>query len=94
MKHSGSAMLLHRIDEHQVDIDARRRRNTIMHGIGNVAEWCEDAWPGTPDARVIRGGSYLGFERDRLLTSAREHAAKANTRNDLGFRIVIDLGSN
>ena len=61
---------------------------------GNVAEWCEDAWPGTPDARVIRGGSYLGFERDHLLTSAREHAAKANTRNDLGFRIVIDLGSN
>ena len=58
---------------------------------GNVAEWNEDAWPGSPEERVTRGGSYLRFERDRLLTSAREHAPKTSTRNDLGFRIAIDL---
>ena len=60
---------------------------------GNVAEWNEDAWPGSPDERVIRGGSYLRFEPESLLTSAREHMPKANTRSDLGFRVVIDLGA-
>lgn len=60
---------------------------------GNVSEWCEDVWPGDPNQRVIRGGSYLGYERDGLLTSARQHAVKSSTRNDLGFRLVIDLGA-
>jgi formylglycine-generating enzyme required for sulfatase activity len=59
---------------------------------GNVAEWCEDVWPGAAIERVIRGGSYLSFERDSLLTSHRQHAPKDSQRADLGFRIVLDLG--
>ncbi len=59
---------------------------------GNVSEWCEDAWPGSAEERVTRGGSWLGYEKEDLLTSARGHALKNATRSDLGFRCVLDLG--
>jgi formylglycine-generating enzyme required for sulfatase activity len=60
---------------------------------GNVSEWCSDAWPGAPEERVIRGGSWLSYEKESLLTSARFHALKNVTRADLGFRCVLDLGT-
>ncbi|WP_395739458.1 formylglycine-generating enzyme family protein [Prosthecobacter sp.] len=60
---------------------------------GNVSEWCEDAWPGAAEERVIRGGSWLSFDKDALLTSARTHALKSVTRADLGFRVMLDLGT-
>jgi len=59
---------------------------------GNVSEWCQDPWPDAPEERVIRGGSWLGFEKETLLTSARNHALKNSFRADLGFRCVLDLG--
>ncbi|MFN0076438.1 MAG: formylglycine-generating enzyme family protein [Prosthecobacter sp.] len=58
---------------------------------GNVSEWCEDTWPGAPEERVIRGGSWLAYDKDALLTSARSHALKNSTRADLGFRCVLDF---
>ena len=58
---------------------------------GNVSEWCEDTWPGTAEERVIRGGSWLAYDKDTLLTSARSHALKNSSRSDLGFRCVLDL---
>ena len=58
---------------------------------GNVSEWTEDSWPSAPEERVIRGGSWLMFEHDRLLTSARDHAPKGSARADLGFRLVLEL---
>lgn len=60
---------------------------------GNVAEWCQDPWPGAPEERVIRGGSWLSFDKEALLTSARSHALKSSSRSDLGFRCVLDLGA-
>lgn len=60
---------------------------------GNVAEWCSDAWPGATEERVIRGGSWLSFDKDALLASARAHALKNSARADLGFRCVLDLGT-
>lgn len=60
---------------------------------GNVSEWCADAWPNAPEERVIRGGSWLSFDKDLLLTSARSHAFKNSTRADLGFRCALDLQS-
>jgi formylglycine-generating enzyme required for sulfatase activity len=40
---------------------------------------------------VIRGGSWLAYDKDALLTSARSHALKNTARADLGFRCVLDL---
>lgn len=74
-------------------VNSSRPNETGLHETGgNVAEWCADVWPGAPDERVIRGGSWLSFDKEALLTSARSHALKGSTRADLGFRCVLDLG--
>jgi len=75
-------------------VDSARANSLGIYEIGgNVSEWCADAWPGAPEERVIRGGSWLSFDKDTLLTSARFHALKNATRADLGFRCVLDLGT-
>ena len=58
---------------------------------GNVAEWCADPWPGAPGERVIRGGSWQGFDREQLLTSARRHGPAESAYIDVGFRCVLEL---
>lgn len=58
---------------------------------GNVAEWCNDAWPDAPEDRVVRGGSWLVAEKQSLLSSARGHSVKGAVRNDLGFRCVLQF---
>ena len=75
-------------------VDSSRANSLGLYEMGgNVSEWCADAWPGAPEERVIRGGSWLSFDKDALLTSARFHALKNATRADLGFRCVLDLGT-
>ncbi|HEY1051859.1 MAG TPA: SUMF1/EgtB/PvdO family nonheme iron enzyme [Prosthecobacter sp.] len=75
-------------------VDSARPNSLGLYELGgNVAEWCEDPWPGAPEERVIRGGSWLGSDKDALLTSARSHALKSSNRSDLGFRCVLDLGA-
>jgi formylglycine-generating enzyme required for sulfatase activity len=58
---------------------------------GNVSEWCADTWPGADTEHVIRGGSWLGFDKTQLLTSTRRHAASDSATPDVGFRIVLDM---
>ncbi|MDB6074322.1 MAG: serine/threonine protein kinase, partial [Verrucomicrobiaceae bacterium] len=60
---------------------------------GNVGEWCEDPWPGAPEERVIRGGSWISSTKEALYSSVRQHQARTFTRYDLGFRLVVDFGS-
>ncbi len=60
---------------------------------GNVSEWCEDAWPDAPDERVIRGSSWLTFNSEDALSSARQHRKKDSFRYDIGFRCLLDFGS-
>jgi formylglycine-generating enzyme required for sulfatase activity len=77
----------------------------LMHTIGNVREWVEDAWvqsfKGAPSdgsavkaaegaMRVVRGGSYAdGASRLRL--SLREGLAPGTRDVTTGFRIVREL---
>ncbi|MCX6854216.1 MAG: SUMF1/EgtB/PvdO family nonheme iron enzyme [Verrucomicrobia bacterium] len=58
---------------------------------GNVSEWCADSWPGADTERVIRGGSWLSFDKDQLLTSTRRHTAQDKATPDIGFRIMLEL---
>jgi formylglycine-generating enzyme required for sulfatase activity len=60
---------------------------------GNVAEWCEDAWPDANGERVVRGSSWLTSAQEAMLSSARQHLPEKTTRPDLGFRCVLSLGS-
>ncbi len=65
-----------------------------IHGLsGNVSEWCSDPWPGADTERVIRGGSWLTSDKEKLLTSARRHAPATNASPDIGFRVVLELQS-
>lgn len=68
----------------------------LVHTIGNVREWVEDAWSPTfisspsTTLRVVRGGSYTdGASRLRL--SMREGLAPSTRDTTTGFRIVREL---
>ena len=66
--------------------------NLGIHDLGgNAAEWCVDPWPGAPEERVLRGGSWLSSDKNLLLSSARGHMLKSLTRSDVGFRCVIEF---
>lgn len=58
---------------------------------GNASEWCEDVWPGSPDERVVRGGSWLSRDKEQLRTGTRQHLDKGSRNNALGFRTVLVL---
>lgn len=73
--------------------------------LGNVAEWCEDAWHddyngapedgtafggGDPDFRVVRGGSWVALAA--LTRTAYREKSNRNERSYLiGFRVARDL---
>lgn len=60
---------------------------------GNVAEWCADAWPSASGERILRGGSWLTSSQEILLSSYRSHLMESGYRSDIGFRMVLDLGT-
>ncbi len=63
-----------------------------IHALGgNAAEWCLDAWPGAENERVIRGGSWLSFDKDQLRTGHRQHAARDSATAGTGFRVLLDF---
>lgn len=58
---------------------------------GNASEWCQDVWPGSPDERVIRGGSWLGSDPEQLRTGTRQHSTATTLSTNIGFRVVLEL---
>jgi serine/threonine protein kinase len=56
---------------------------------GNVLEWCED-WHENHESRVLRGGSFCSYERDRMLTSSRFYNAPAYRFVSNGIRVVLE----
>jgi formylglycine-generating enzyme required for sulfatase activity len=53
---------------------------------GNVWEWCEDTMN---NGKVVRGGSYQGYEPGLLYSSTRKAFPAAERKTDVGFRIVL-----
>lgn len=58
---------------------------------GNVAEWCQDEWPEEKGRRVCRGGTWQDSDKDELLASRRRHALEDSAREDIGFRVALEL---
>jgi len=56
---------------------------------GNVWEWCMDTFEVEDDWRVLRGASCFNDGEDRLRSSYRERFPPSQTRNNIGFRVVL-----
>ncbi len=62
---------------------------------GNVAEWCLDRFTpsrltafGHPEARVLKGGSWMSRARE-LRVASRQYAAPGKADGFIGFRVVL-----
>ena len=56
---------------------------------GNVWEWCEDAFEGVADIRVLKGGSWRMREPSRLALNRRIGNACGLRLPTYGFRVVL-----
>jgi len=56
---------------------------------GNVRQWCEDRYDDSPQFRVLRGASWLGGDRDTLLSSYRNGSPAHIRGSDVGYRCVL-----
>ena len=56
---------------------------------GNVWEWCADWGDSSQKNRVLRGGSWYGYNAGALLASYRRYLSPAERKDDQGFRVVL-----
>lgn len=58
---------------------------------GNVFQWVEDSWNTTSKNKVARGASWFnGTVRISLLSSCRVHTPPQDSRDNYGFRVVLE----
>ena len=60
---------------------------------GNVWEWCQDEYEPGSASRVLRGGSWLDFNRVYVLSSLRYDFDPDDRFEVIGFRAVVEAGS-
>lgn len=60
---------------------------------GNVWEWCQDEYEPGSASRVLRGGSWINFDRVNLLSSIRISLDPDIRLGNIGFRVVVESGS-
>jgi formylglycine-generating enzyme required for sulfatase activity len=56
---------------------------------GNVWQWCEDWYAANHKEHVLRGASWVHYDRDHLLSSDRRYSVPANRAICDGFRCVL-----
>lgn len=61
---------------------------------GNVWEWCQDAYSPTSSSRVLRGASWINYDRSALPSSSRYNDTPGRRYNLIGFRCVVVVGSS
>ena len=61
---------------------------------GNVWEWCEDTYAAGDAARVLRGASWVDFERANLLSFCRGYDLPGDHYDYVGFRCVVGIGGS
>jgi len=61
---------------------------------GNVWEWCQDEYRPGNGPRVLRGGSWADYERERMLTSRRRDVLPGYRHDRDGFRCVLSSSSH
>lgn len=58
---------------------------------GNVSEWCEDWYNAGQKERVLRGGCWLDFDKEALLSSERyPYIPDLQKETCFGFRVVVE----
>ncbi|MCX6847722.1 MAG: protein kinase [Verrucomicrobia bacterium] len=61
---------------------------------GNVCEWCVIQEDGRSDSYVLKGGSFVTFDRSEALSSFRTKSDPIYRKMFVGFRCVIDTASS
>ena len=63
---------------------------------GNVWEWCQDKYSPKADSHVLRGGSWISFDRDLLASFRRfNYVPGVGGRGlSVGFRCVVVVGGS
>lgn len=63
------------------------------HGVydlgGNVWEWCVDSGDSSQENRVLRGGSWYGYNAGSLQASYRRYLPPSERKDESGFRVVL-----
>jgi formylglycine-generating enzyme required for sulfatase activity len=90
---SDAVMSLNLQRQHSTAVVGSRgpNNNGLYDTRGNVKEWCLD--PQDKPYRVLRGGAWDTYIEINSRLDFREYSAPEKTKNDYGFRVVLEPGA-